>query len=101
MVTIYKNLQRPLILGLEFLKTHRNGTNWSDTGKFILNHRKQSVVKSAEVTWTSLRIGTKSNIMVQARTQALLNAEISLGNIHIDWIYKDQANSLLTDEHHK
>ena len=49
---ICKNLNRPCILGLDFLRKHRVGIGWSPNGKFKLDFHKQILVESIKVYMT-------------------------------------------------
>ena len=56
---VCKDLSRPIILGLDFLRANRIGTNWSNNGKFILNQKNSVLVESLETYITGPRIYTK------------------------------------------
>ena len=43
---VCKDLSRPMILGLDFLRTNRIGTDWSQTGKFVLQQKEKVLVES-------------------------------------------------------
>ena len=42
---VCKHLQKPLILDIKFLKQHRTGTSWSNSGKFFLNQDNQVCIE--------------------------------------------------------
>ena len=52
---ICKDLSRPMILGLDFLRTNRIGTHWSQTGKFVLHQKDKVLVESLETYITYYR----------------------------------------------
>ena len=37
-----------MILGLDFLRSNRIGTDWSQTGKFVLHQKEKVLVESLE-----------------------------------------------------
>ena len=46
---VCKNLRRPAILGLDFLRKNRIGTTWTEEGKFALQKGEDILVESIEV----------------------------------------------------
>ena len=46
---VCKNLRRPAILGLDFLRQNRIGTTWTPTGTFALQRGEDILVESIEV----------------------------------------------------
>ena len=96
---VCKNLKRPPILGLDFHKTLRIGTNWSHTRKFILNHNKQFLVEAIEIKETDHEFLTKCSIIVPARTLTVLNVRVDVDKTHTDHLFEVQSNPLLCDMH--
>ena len=45
---VCKDLSRPMILGLDFLRTNRIGTDWFQTEKFVLHQKDRVLVESLE-----------------------------------------------------
>ena len=72
-VILCTHLKRVIILGLDFLRAHRIGTNWSYSGKFIVNYKRQLLVESMKITIMGPRVLTKCNTTVPGRTMAVLN----------------------------
>ena len=72
---MWKNLIRPLNLGLDSLKIQIIGTNWCDTGNLILSHKEQIPVESLEMTQTGPMILAKCN-MVPARSLTVVNVKV-------------------------
>ena len=65
----------------------------------MLSHMKQVLVEYVEVTQKCLRILMKCNVMVPARTIAILTDKMDLDTTHTDWLYEIQSNPQLNDEH--
>ena len=59
---VCKDLSRPIILGLDFLRANRIGTDWSDNGKFVLQQKNSVLVESIETYITRPRIYTNNHI---------------------------------------
>ena len=66
---VCKELSRPMILGLDFLRSNRIGTDWSQTGKFVLHQKEKVWVESLETYIIRPRIYTKNHIDIPGRTQ--------------------------------
>ena len=70
---VCKDLSRPIILGLDFLRANRIGTDWSKTGKFVLQQKNTVLVESLETYITGPRMYTKNHINIPGRTLTVLN----------------------------
>ena len=46
---VCKNLRRPAVLGIDFLRKNRLGTTWTEEGKFALQKGDDILVESIEV----------------------------------------------------
>ena len=96
---VCKDLSRPIILGLDFLRANRIGTNWSKTGKFVLQKKNTVFVESIETYITGPRIYTKNHINIPGRTLAVLNVTVYIRKEHRDTNFHVKANRLLINEH--
>ena len=56
---MFKHLQRPLILGVNFLKKYRMGTNWTTTGKFVLTQDNQILIESFCIDFSVVALGSR------------------------------------------
>ena len=45
---VCKKLRRPMILGLDFLRTYRIGTGWSPQGSFVLQQEEEILIEAVE-----------------------------------------------------
>ena len=75
---VCKDLSRPMILGLDFLRANRIGTDLSKTGKFVLQQKDTVLVESLETYITGPRIYTKNHINIPGRTLAVLNVTVDI-----------------------
>ena len=50
---VCRNLRRPAILGLDFLRQNRIGTTWTPTGTFALQRGEEVLVESIEVCFVN------------------------------------------------
>ena len=96
---ICKDLSRPMILGLDFLRTNRIGTDWSQTGKFVLHHKEKVLVESLETYITGPRIYTRNHIDTPGRTLAVLNVTVDVRKEYCNTSFNVKANRLLINEY--
>ena len=64
---LFENLARPLVLGLDFLRTHKIGLQWSYTGERMSADDKCILVGSAKISISSPKICTKWQVGLLAR----------------------------------
>ena len=96
---VCKELSRPMILGLDFLRSNRIGTDWSQTGKFVLHQKEKVLVESLETYITGPRIYTKIHIDIPGRTLAVLNVTVDIRKEHCNTSFNVKANRLLINEY--
>ena len=96
---VCKNLSRPMILGLDFLRTNRIRIDWSQTGKFVLHHKEKVLVESLETYITGPRIYTRNHIDIPGRTLAVLNVTVDVRKEHCNTSFNVKANKLLINEY--
>ena len=96
---VCKDLSRPIILGLDFLRANRIGTDWSTTGKFVLHQKNTVLVESLETYITGPRIYTKNHIDIPGRTLAVLNVTVDIRKEHWNKNFYVKANKLLINEY--
>ena len=59
---VCKNLSRPCILGLDFLRKYRIGIGWGPNGRFQLDYHKQVLVESIKVYMTGPTLQTWQHV---------------------------------------
>ena len=96
---VCKDLSRPIILSLDFLRANRIGTDWSDNGKFVLQQKNSVLVESLETYITGPRIYTKNHIDIPGRTLAVLNIRVDVRKEHWNKDFYVKANRLLINEY--
>ena len=87
-----KNLIRPCILGIDFLKKHGIFAVWTPTGKFKLITQQEFLVESLEVLMKGPIIHNKQGIEIPERSLAMIKTSIDTRECP-----KDQV--LLANEH--
>ena len=64
---VCKNLSRPFILGIDFLRQHLIDTCWSPSGKFGLRKHKTILIESLETSLSGFLIHTRNYIEIPGR----------------------------------
>ena len=86
-----------MILCLDFLRTNRIGTDWSQTGKFVLHHKDKVLIEKTYIAGS--RIHTKNHIDIPSRTLAVLNVKVDIRKEHCNTTFNVKANRLLINEY--
>ena len=96
---VCEKVGRPCYLGLDFLRKYKIGLGWSPTGKFQLQFKKETLVKSIDTHIIGPKILTKADIQIQPRTLMVLDVQIDLAQATPGLIYDVMPNLLMKDEH--
>ena len=96
---VCKNLIRPCILGIDFLKKHGIFAGWTPTGKFKLISKQEFLVESLEVLMKGPMIHNKQGIEIPERSLAMIKASIDTRKFQENQIFEVKPNFLLTNEH--
>ena len=96
---VCKNLSRPFILGIDFLRQHLIDTCWSPSGKFGLRKHKTMLIESLETSLSGFLIHTKSHIEIPGRHIIVLDVKVNPTKEHLGKMYNVQQNMNLQNEH--
>ena len=91
---VCKNLIRPCILGIDFLKKHGIFAGWTPTGKFKLISQEFLI----EVLIKGPMIHNKQGIEIPGRSLAMIKASIDTRKFQENQIFEVKPNFLLTNE---
>ena len=75
---VCKNLTRPCILGIDFLRKHKIFAGWTAEGKFKLISQQEFLVESLEVLLDGPMIYNKQGITVPGRRLAVIKVSIEM-----------------------
>ena len=75
---VCKNLTRPCILGIDFLRKHNIFAGWTAEGKFKLISQQEFLVESLEVLMDGPIIYNKQGITVPGRKLAVIKVSIEM-----------------------
>ena len=77
---VCRNLIKPAILGLDFLRQNRIGTTWTPNGTFALQRGEELLVESIEVCFgdTMPKISAYKHYTIPARSIVIVNAKANM-----------------------
>ena len=87
---VCKNLSRPFILGIDFLRQHLIDTCWSPSGKFGLRKHKTILIESLQTSLSGFLIHTKNHIEIPGRHIIVL--DVNQTEEHLGKMYNAQQN---------
>ena len=96
---VCKNLVRPCILGMDFLRKHGIWTGWSPTGKVQLISQQKFLVESLEVLMKGPMIHNRQGINMPGRNLAVVSVSLNSEALQENQVYEIKPNILLTNEH--
>ena len=96
---VCKNLIRPCILGVDFLRKHGIWIGWSPAGKFQLVSQQKFLVESLEVLVKGPMIHNRQGIYIPGRNLAVVSVLLDAKALQENQVYEVKSNLLLTNEH--
>ena len=96
---VCKNLTKPCILGIDFLRKHAIFAGWTPKGKFKLITQQEFLVESLEVLMNGPMIHNKQGITIPGRRLAIIDVSIDIDELMDDQMFEVRPNFLLTSEH--
>ena len=95
---VCKNLNRPIILGRDFLIQNHLAVRYSDDGRCILNHHQQELVATTDIE-IKPHFSLTSSVSIPGRTLAVVQVINTLTQEQSGHLYEIEPNYLLTNEH--
>ena len=92
------NLNRPLILGRDFLISNQVSVKYSETGKCIVDYQKQELIASLDVK-DKPQLSLATSVLLPERTLAVIQVNNNLEPEQSDQIYEIEPNYSLFDEY--
>ena len=96
---VCKNLTRPCILGIDFLRRHNIFAGWTVEGKIKLISQQEFLVESLEVLMDGPMIYNKQGVTVPGRKLAVIKVSIEIDKTMDGQMFEVKPNFLLTNEH--
>ena len=98
---VCRNLRRPAILGLDFLRQNRIGTTWTPTGTFALQRGEEVLVESIEVCFenTNPIITAYKHYTVPPRSIMIVTAKANMQLQDQGRVFEVNATPSFMDKH--
>ena len=93
-----KNLNRPLILGKDFLIQNHISVRYSENGKCILDHKQQELVAAINMEMKP-HLSLANSMTLSGRTLAVVYMNNNLSPEQGGHLYEVEPNYLLTNEY--
>ena len=94
-----KNLNRPIILGLDFMCKHHIGLSWSETRKRLLTLENKVLADAINICEMGSQLMTCSNIILPPRMLAIVSFYMDLKENSTEHTYKVRPNGFLMDQY--
>ena len=92
-------IRRPCYIGLDFLRKHKVGIEWSSTGKLELQVRNKPLIESIDTHIRGPKIFPRSDTQTPPRSLMILNICMDLSQAMPGLIYDVMPNLLLKETH--
>ena len=96
---VCKNIRRPMILGLDFLRKFRIGTNWTEDGEFQIQTPSHETIEVIKVYHTGPTVNITKKMKIPARTLVVLEGRTKLKKYHQHKFYEIHPNPTLKKEY--
>ena len=96
---VCKNLTRPCVLGIDFLRKHGIFAGWTPKGKFLIT-QQEFLVESLDVVMNGPMIHNKQGIAIPGRGLVIIDVSVYIDIESMDdQMFEVKPNLLLTNEH--
>ena len=96
---VCKNISRPFILGIDFLRQNLIDICWTPSGKFGLKNHEIILIESLETYISNFSIHTSSQVKIPGRHIIVLDMKVNPTEEHLGNVYNIQHNMILQNEY--
>ena len=96
---VCKNISRPFILGIDFLRQNLIDICWTPNGKFQLKNHETILIESLETYISDFFIPTKNQVKIPGRHIIVLDVKVNPTEEHLGKMYNIQHNMILQNEY--
>ena len=96
---VCKNISRPFILGIDFLRQNLIDISWTPSGKFGLNNHEVILIESLETYLSGFSIYTKYQVTIPERHISVLDVRVNPTEKNVGKMYNIQPNIILQNEY--
>ena len=96
---VCKNISRPFILGIDFLRQNLIDICWTPSGKFGLKNHEIILIESLETYLSGFSIYTKNQVKIPGRHIIVLDVKVNPTEEHLGKMCNIQHNIILQNEY--
>ena len=96
---VCKNISRPFILGIDFLRQNLIDICWTPNGKFGLKNHETILTESLETYISEFSIYTKNQVKIPGRYIIVLDVKVNPTEDYLGKMYNIQHNMILQNEY--
>ena len=96
---VCKNISRPFILGIDFLRQNLIDICWTPSGKFGLKNHEVILIESLETCLSGFSIYTKNQVTIPGRHISVLDVRVNPTEKNVGKMYNIQPNIILQNEY--
>ena len=96
---VCKNISRPFILGIDFLRQNLIEICWTPSGKFGLKNHEVILIESLQTCLSGFLIYTKNHIKIPGQHISILDVKVNPTEENLGKMYNIQPNIILQNEY--
>ena len=96
---VCKNISRPFVLGIDFLRQNLIDICWTPSGKFGLKNHEIILIEFFETYLSEFSIHTKSQVKIPGKHIIVLDVKVNPTEEHLGKMYNTQHNIILQNEY--
>ena len=96
---VCRNIRRSMILGIDFLRKYRIGTNWTEEGQFQMQTPSMETIEAVKVYHKGPTVKITKKMKIPARTLVVLEGKTRLKKYHQHKFYEMNPNSTIEKEY--
>ena len=96
---VCRNIKRSMILGIDFLRKYRIGTNWTEKGEFQIQTPSKETIEAIKVYPRGPTVKITKRMKIPARTLAVFEGSAKLKKNHQHKFYEMNPNPAIGKEY--
>ena len=96
---VCRNIRRSMILGIDFLRKYRIGTNWTEKGQFQIHTPSMETIEAIKVYHKGPTVKITKKMKIPARTLVVLEGRTKLKRYHQHKFYEMSPDPTIEKEY--
>ena len=96
---VCRNIRRSMILGIDFLRKYRIGTNWTEQGQFQIHTPSMETIEAIKVYHKGPTVKITKKMKIPARTLVVLEGRTKLKRYHQHKFYEMSPDPTIEKEY--